>query len=125
MGGLPEGVSRQALPAALAAVGGAGDFFLAVSGAWFSYTMIRSWVAAVQRRFVDHEQWVIRHIASGQWITLMRILQGAIMMPKMMRIYGDTHAIQSTFFAISGISSWLTCLVGAEIAIGRIRAKRK
>jgi len=119
-----EGRQLRPLPFILACLSPAADPFLLISGAWFSYTMVRAWSAAFKRRFGEHEEWVVRHIASGQWISLMRIVQGTIMMPTILPKFGDTQLIQSNLFGLSGLIAWAACVAAAEVAVARIRANR-
>lgn len=119
-----EGMQRRAIPATLRFLGDAGDAFLVASASWFCYTLVRAWLAAVRRRFAEHEEWVLRHIASGQWVALMRLLLAAGMMPLSIRRYGDTKQIQSAVFAATGMLGWAMCLAGAELGISRIRARK-
>lgn len=119
-----EGLQRRQLPLILASLTHVVDPFLAISATWFSYTMIRSWLAAYRRRFGEHEEWVLRHVASGQWVSLMRILYGSVMMPVLMPRFGDTKLAQSNFFALSGIISFIACVTGAEVAVSRIKSHR-
>mmetsp|Transcript_137328 Transcript_137328/g.242705 ORF Transcript_137328/g.242705 Transcript_137328/m.242705 type:complete len:311 (-) Transcript_137328:188-1120(-) len=117
-----EGRQLRALPRVLLRIVPLSDIFLFGSAAWFSYTLVRSWSAAKRRRFAEHEEWVLRHIASGQWISLMRILQGSVTMPALIPRFGDTKMMQSTFFVLSGLISWSLCVAGAELGILRVRA---
>lgn len=119
-----EGRTLRSLPQLLANLPIVNDPFLVVSGCWFSYTLIRSWVAACKRRFGEHEEWALRHIASGQWVSLMRLIQATVMMPKLFPKYGDTQLVENATFGMSAFIAWIVCVIGAEIAVVRVKAHR-
>lgn len=120
-----EGRQKRALPGVVAFLGAAlFDPFLVLSAGWFSYTLIRAWLAATRRRFAEHEEWALRHIASGQWIALMRMIQAMFTIPLLQPRFGDTKLIQSALFGTSGYASWAICVACAEVAVGRVRKHR-
>lgn len=56
-----------------------GAFFVsevavALMGAWFFWTAIRAMIEVRRRRFAEHQFWIVRHIGSGLWVAVMRIL---------------------------------------------------
>lgn len=54
---------------------------LRTSAAWFVLTAGLALRSAVRRRFDDHRRWVLRHLSSGLWVAVQRLLVGPLFMP--------------------------------------------
>lgn len=118
-----EGRQKRPLPGALL-VSALTEPFIVLSAGWFVFTLVRSWVAAIRRRFAEHEEWALRHIASGQWIALHRLLQSVLTWPLLQPRFGDTKLIQTALFGTAGLVSWAICVACAEVAVSRVRKHR-
>lgn len=118
-----EGKKIRDMPGYLVGMIKASHPFLFSSAAWFCYTLYRAVDAAQNMRFAEHELWVMRHIASGQWVGLMRIFLGKGF-PLGIKKYGDTQDVISSVFVSSALGAWLCCVSGAEIAVLRVKAHR-
>lgn len=42
--------------------------------AWFLFTAGRAWAAARHVRYQEHRKWMTRHVASGFWVVVMRVI---------------------------------------------------
>lgn len=117
-----QGQAVRDMPLLLRAMVPISKPFLYGIAFWFAYTMQRALNAAWRKRFAEHEDWVMRHVASGQWISLMRIL----LLPgfKLALPYGDTQEVVSSVFYSAGIAAWIACVLGAELAVMRVRTHR-
>jgi hypothetical protein len=73
---------------------------------------------AVDRDVESHRRWIIRHVASGLWVSLIRIASPAfaLLMEKlgMRRALGDVEG-SKLIFALVGITSALSTIGGAEL----------
>jgi len=118
-----QGKTLQEMPVALSSVESLSYPFLFGSAGWFSYTLYRSVTAAWRKRFSEHEEWVMRHVASGQWIGLMRIFLGKGF-PFGFKTYGDTQEVLTNVFLGCGIGAWICCVSAAELAVSRVRVHR-
>lgn len=118
-----QGKTIREMPKLLSAMIQANTPFMLGSAAWFTYTMYRSLSAAWRKRFADHEDWAMRHIASGQWVSLMRILFSGSL-PLVFSRYGDTQEVLTSAFIGSAVAAWIACVSAAELAIVRVRANR-
>lgn len=120
-----QGKTIREVPGLLKALVPAGPPTLFGFAAWFTYTMYRALNAARRKRFAEHEDWVIRHVASGQWVGLMRIFMTMFNgFPFGLKRYGDSQEVVSSVFLACGNSAWIACIVGAEVAVARVRAGR-
>jgi hypothetical protein len=50
------------------------ELSVVVLAVYFAGTAIYALRCAMKRRFVSHQRWIIRHVASGMWIAIQRIL---------------------------------------------------
>lgn len=100
---------------------------------WFCVTGITALVAARRRDFSAHKVWVIRHVASGIWVSIMRamipLLHFALRTGSLL-LWGravDTSepAFLKAIWNDSGLWSMLIGLAGGEIALWAIRAEER
>ena len=45
-----------------------------ILGIWFTWTALRALICARRRRFLQHQYWIIRHIASGIFVAVQRVV---------------------------------------------------
>ena len=77
--------------------------------AWFVVTISLALWHAVRRRFKEHRKWILRHVASGIWVAVQRLV--------VVMVNSETPAEQKKTFgdgALIGVA--LTC-AAAEIAV--------
>mmetsp|Transcript_30051 Transcript_30051/g.70116 ORF Transcript_30051/g.70116 Transcript_30051/m.70116 type:complete len:262 (-) Transcript_30051:1428-2213(-) len=85
---------------------------------WFLITGAMAWNTARQRRFAQHQAWVIRHAAAGLWVALQRLIIYSWSLPK-------TREQQRDNFGNSGFVGICISLALAEITIVLIGQKEK
>lgn len=50
------------------------DIFLIGLAIWFGITITMATIEARRKRFAIHQSWILRHIASGMWIAVQRVI---------------------------------------------------
>jgi hypothetical protein len=50
------------------------EIAIVLMGAWFLWTAVMAMMEVRSRRFAEHQFWIVRHIGSGIWVAVMRIL---------------------------------------------------
>jgi predicted Kef-type K+ transport protein len=82
---------------------------------YFACTAIYALRCALKRRFVSHQRWIIRHVASGIWIAIQRILvltiYPAIYQPPVAR------EVQRRVFGEAGIIATVVSLAMGEYTL--------
>lgn len=53
-----------------------GRFMLPLLGFYFAFTAMWATVKAIQKDFVTHQRYIIRHVSSGIWVALQRLFVG-------------------------------------------------
>jgi len=77
---------------------------LLVMGLWFAYTSIRAVVEARNKRFQSHKHFIYRHIGSGLWVAVQRvilILSGPQKNPEAMREFFGLAALMGSVVSYS------------------------
>jgi Predicted membrane protein (DUF2306) len=95
-----------------------------VLGAWFSWTCIKAIREARLRNLVAHRNWILRHIGSGIWIALMRILL-LLVKPIFSTSAFDgpmSPSIKSKLFSTTGTLAIMSTISLSEISIWLIKS---
>lgn len=84
--------------------------------AWFVLTAGLAWRAARARKYDRHRVWIVRHMASGLWVAMMR----ALMIPvghALLRILGlrSTGFRKMVVFYGAAVAGMVVCGAGAEL----------
>lgn len=85
---------------------------IVLQSAWFLVTAIVSTLQARAKKFASHQRFIIRHVASGIWISLQRIL--------LMTVFNRppfTRMQQRAVFGDAGFLAIFVCFVCGELAI--------
>ena len=82
---------------------------------WFSMTAGLALHNARKKRFQEHERWIYRHVASGIWVALQRVL----LLGPMSMIYTQpvSRTTQRAVFGNSARIAIIICLILAEYCI--------
>jgi len=94
-----------------------GHVYLYSSLAWFMYTLKRAYSAAMDRKWVEHEEWALRHTASGQWVSLQRIFSLPMLIVVWMQKEGSIIGGSLRAFELAGYFAWAAAAGIAETAI--------
>ena len=86
---------------------------------WFLYTGGRSLWAARQRRFAEHQDWMIRHASAGLWVALQRIFLNVLLGAATTRPQQCQNFSTSAFLGI-GVAQGI-----AESAIWLLRQQKR
>jgi hypothetical protein len=79
---------------------------------WFLITIVVATYQARTQQFASHQKWIIRHVASGIWISLQRILLMTVMnRPPFTRMQQRQVFGDAAFLAI------VVCFMCGELAI--------
>ena len=89
---------------------------------WFLYTSIRAVLEAQKRNFVFHQHWIVRHVGSGIWVSLMRVLLG-FSTPCFPFPLSDKW--RALCFASGGFVSIIICFLGAEYTVHLLKEKER
>lgn len=85
---------------------------------WFVFTAGKAWLAARARRLDAHRAWIVRHVASGMWVVVMRALAGvlnAVVFAAVRLGMGAPGGVAKMWlFAGSGALGTLVSFAGAE-----------
>ena len=91
---------------------------------WFSYTAARAWHAVLCRRDIEqHRTWIIRHVASGIWIALLRLF--LLTVDQVLFPAPTPRTLQRSVFGNTSKVAFLVCVVVAEYAIRMIRCENR
>ena len=86
---------------------------------WFLFTAGKAWAAAGRRRFEEHRTWIVRHMASGGWVVVMRVIislsQGVIYTAMRLGWAPVGGALKHDLFGISAGLGVLVSFATAEL----------
>lgn len=88
---------------------------------WFAMTIIQG-VRMTRRNYHLHQRWILRHVASGIWISAQRFLFVPFYMASQSMAHpeGIPPWIQRKSFGDTGIRAWIFCIILGEYAIDRL-----
>ena len=90
---------------------------------WFSYTALRAWHAVLWRRNIpQHQRWMLRHVASGIWTSLIRFLLMTV--AQWMFPSPTTPSLQRAVFGDISKISFVVCVAAGEYAIHLVRSEK-
>lgn len=88
---------------------------------WFVYTALQAVLLARAKKIQQHQKWMIRHVASGIWISMQRmVFFGLANVYFKLTFQQTSSSFQRDYFAIAGDLSWLICVVLGEYAHKRM-----
>lgn len=87
---------------------------------WFLLTCLQAVLAARHRDHSIHQNWAMRHIASGIWVAVQRLLiaPGAVLGLMGVVDWSDLELRKLWFVRLAGLS-WLICVGAVEVVIWR------
>eukprot|EP00198_Chlamydomonas_reinhardtii_P006168 XP_001695504.1 predicted protein [Chlamydomonas reinhardtii] len=98
---------------------GMPDNHLALRGlnAWFVLTAAVALVQARRRRYASHGAWALRHVASGAWVVLQRLV---IMVVSSVAMVGGVKWSEEARYDVFGkiaVAAIVVCVTGAEVYV--------
>mmetsp|Transcript_56790 Transcript_56790/g.138202 ORF Transcript_56790/g.138202 Transcript_56790/m.138202 type:complete len:298 (+) Transcript_56790:546-1439(+) len=91
---------------------------------YFVGTAATAWKkAAIDKSFGEHQDWMIRHVASGMWVGIQRVLLAFIYIP--MYKPPVPREIQRESFGQAGQIGWFVSVAAGEYAIYLIHRNNK
>lgn len=96
------------------------DYFLGSIAIWFLITAIQAVRMARAKKILDHKKWMYRHVASGIWIAVQRIILYPIVIVYFKLTLGPNEkagrwAQRETFSVTGTLAYWLTILLGEYV----------
>ena len=95
------------------------EIYLTCLSIWFLWTAGMATMEARRRRFASHQYWILRHIASGMWIAVMRVLLTCIGPFFMPPFYSGTvsQVVQGRLFSSGAFVGLVITVLASEYAI--------
>ena len=91
---------------------------------YFVVTAAMAWKkAAIDRSFGEHQDWMIRHVASGMWVGIQRVLLAFVYIP--MHKPPVPREVQRESFGQAGQIGWFMSVAAGEYAIYLIHRNKK
>ena len=108
-----------------------GTFFVSevgivLMGAWFVLTAAMAVMEARRRRFPAHQYWIVRHIGSGIWVAVMRILVILVkpIFDPPFHHGSITQMTQGRVFSYAGFLGMLVTVCTSEYAVRLLKAEQ-
>ena len=99
-------------------------YFMAAMAIWFVATAIQSVRMARAKKIREHQKWMYRHVASGIWIAVQRLVFIPLAIAYVKLILGPSEKpsqwIQREIFAGSAELSYVICIYLGEYAHKRV-----
>jgi putative copper export protein len=92
-------------------------------GVYFFGSAVYSLKLAIDRKFWDHQKWIIRHIASGLWVAVQRFLLATVfsaMFPKPV-----SRHIQRESFGAAATMGIIISIACGEYAIHLLKKEKQ
>ena len=91
--------------------------FLSCLALYHMGTMVAAIGAARKQRFAQHRQWMIRHVASGIWVALQRLLLLTVGQAMVLLVPPITPAQQRNTFRLAAYIAIIICIGMGEYVI--------
>ena len=102
------------------------EVFLSGLALWFSFTSLYSVrYATSKQQFHKHQIWIIRHVSSGIWVILQRLLIPCIYPLLYYNTNGPTRSQQRELFGEAGQIAIIISLIMGEITIYLLKQQQK
>lgn len=89
-----------------------------VAAVWFLVTAAMALQAAWRRRFITHRAWAVRHLCTGLYVSLHRVLiSSMISLPFLGLVQWNTERRRLDGFYASGLVSFGVAVIAAEVAV--------
>ncbi|KAG2447894.1 hypothetical protein HYH02_007348 [Chlamydomonas schloesseri] len=82
--------------------------------AWFVLTAVVAMVQARRRRFASHGAWSLRHVASGAWVVVQRVIVLAVSVAAMVARVKWSEEARYDVFGKIGVAAVAMCVLGVE-----------
>lgn len=119
-----EGVERMTLPVIDVPI---GDVLQCVIAGYFLYTAVVAVDYAKKKDFKNHSNWMMRHVASGMWVVIQRVLL-TFFAPIYLSIYGPeprSGHFRGSVFSCAALLGIILSVGGAEYTILLLQEKKK
>ncbi|KAF5830392.1 hypothetical protein DUNSADRAFT_14656 [Dunaliella salina] len=91
--------------------------FMNISAAWFLFSLAYAVLAARAKLYHTHRAWMLRHIASGIWVAVQRILFSLMAIPlaRMPGVGPPTDLHRRFLFGTAFVMAFVGCVLFCEI----------
>lgn len=103
------------------------DFFLGFVALAFVGCAVKAVSAAKQKKFMEHQYWMIRHVALGLWVSLQRVMILGFVNVWMIFYKGTiaTDEFRGKVFGNIGFAAMAVCMALGEYTIGLLKMQQK
>lgn len=104
------------------------DFFLGFVALAFVGCAVKAVSAAKQKKFMEHQYWMIRHVSLGLWVSLQRVMILGFVRGVWLVFYKGTIATdeyKGKVFGVTAFAAMVICVALGEYTIGLLKMQQK
>jgi Predicted membrane protein (DUF2306) len=91
------------------------EYIISALGIYFVISILNAVRLAVRRQFAAHQRWIVRHVSSGIWVALQRVLITTVY--SVMHSAPVSRATQRQVFGDAAVNAIVTSLVLGEVSV--------